>query len=128
MIPIVIEKWHELLDSKNVALLDEILSDDARMHSPVIHTIQEGKAITKMYLSVAAQTLCNEHFKYIREVYDDGFALLEFETNLDGIHVNGVDMISWNSDNKITDFKVMIRPLTALNAVHKVMGEALKKL
>jgi len=128
LIPIVIEKWHEFLESKNVALLDEILSDDARMHSPVIHTIQEGKEITKMYLSVAAQTLCNEHFKYIREVYDDGFALLEFETNLDGIHVNGVDMISWNSDNKITDFKVMIRPLKALNAVHKVMGEALKKL
>ena len=128
MIPEVIQKWHLFVETKNTDLLDDILADDARMHSPVVHTVQAGKEITKMYLSAAATTLFNDTFRYVRQVYDEGFALLEFETELDGISVNGVDMISWNSDNKITDFKVMIRPLKAIGAVHKVMGEALMKM
>jgi len=128
MIPEIIQKWHTVVETKNINLLDEILADDAKLYSPVVHTVQEGKQITKMYLMGAAMTLGNDSFKYVREVYDDGFALLEFETELNGIFVNGVDMISWNSDNKITDFKVMIRPLKAVNAVHQVMGEALAKM
>lgn len=128
MIPDVITKWHLVVETKDTNLLDDILSDEARMHSPVVHTVQEGKEITKMYLSAAALTLGNDTFKYVREVYDEGFALLEFETVLDGISVNGVDMISWNADNKITDFKVMIRPLKGINAVHIAMGEALMKM
>ncbi|CAH0990860.1 hypothetical protein SIN8267_00960 [Sinobacterium norvegicum] len=126
MIPSVIQTWHQLLKTQNTALLDEILADDARMHSPVIHTVQEGKEITKMYLSCAATALFNDSFKYVREVYDDGFALLEFETIIDGITINGVDMISWNKDNLITDFKVMARPLKGINTLHKAMGEALE--
>ena len=126
MIPVVIKKWHELVETKNIKLLDELLADDARMHSPVVHTVQEGKAITKMYLAGAMQTIGNDKFKYVREVYDNDFAMLEFETEMDGIFVNGVDMIYWNEDNKITDFKVMIRPLKAVNIVHQKMGEALQ--
>ncbi len=128
MIPDVIQKWHEIVETKNIHLLDDILADDAKMHSPVIHTVQEGKAITKMYLTAAALTLANDSFKYVRQVYDQGFALLEFETELDGIAVNGVDMISWNSEEKITDFKVMIRPLKGINAVHQMMGKALMEM
>jgi hypothetical protein len=128
VIPEIIQKWHNVVETKNIDLLDDILSDDAKLYSPVVHTVQEGKQITKMYLIGAAMTLGNDDFKYVREVYDNGFALLEFETKLDGIFVNGVDMISWNSENKITDFKVMIRPLKAVNAVHKIMGEALSKM
>ena len=126
MVPTVIEKWHELVETKNIRILDEILADDARMHSPVVHTIQEGKSITKMYLAGAVMTIGNDQFKYVRGVYDEGFAMLEFETEMDGIFVNGVDMIYWNEDNKITDFKVMIRPLKAVNMVHQKMGEALQ--
>ncbi len=128
MIPKLIQQWHTVVETKNVDLLDDILADDAKLYSPVVHTVQEGKQITKMYLMGAAMTLGNDSFKYVREVYDDGFALLEFETELNGIFVNGIDMISWNSENKITDFKVMIRPLKAVNAVHQVMKEALMKM
>lgn len=123
MTPNVITQWHQIAESKNFDLLDDILAEDAKMHSPVVHTVQVGKSITKMYLAGALMTLGNESFKYVREVYDSHFALLEFETELDGIHVNGVDMITWNDDGKITDFKVMIRPLKGINAVHKVMGK-----
>lgn len=127
MTPVVIQKWHELLETRDLSILDEILADDVNFYSPVVHTVQAGKAITKMYLMGAAMTIANEGFKYTREVYDDGFALLEFETEMNGIHVNGVDMISWNEDNKITEFKVMVRPLKAVNMVHQMMGAALEK-
>ena len=125
MIPEVLEKWHGLLESRDVTVLDALLADDATMYSPVVHTPQVGKTITKMYLMGAMMVIGNEHFRYIREVYSDDFAVLEFETKIDGKTVNGVDMITWNSDNKITEFKVMIRPLQGINAVHKAMGEAL---
>jgi hypothetical protein len=128
MIPEALQKWHLFAETKNTDLLDEMLADDAKMHSPVVHTVQEGKAITKMYLTAASVALFNGTFKYVREVYDQSFALLEFEVELDGISVNGIDMISMGPDGKITDFKVMIRPLKGINAVHKCMGEALMQM
>lgn len=124
--PPVIAKWHELLDTRKMPLLDEMLAEDVEFYSPVVHTVQKGKAITKLYLMGAAMTIGNEGFRYVREVYDEGFALLEFETEMNGIFVNGVDMISWNSQDLITEFKVMIRPLKAVNMVHAMMGQALK--
>lgn len=125
MTPIVIQKWHELMEKRDMSILEDILADDVNFYSPVVHTVQAGKAITKMYLMGAAMTIGNESFRYIREVYDDGFALLEFETEMNGIFVNGVDMISWNKNDQITEFKVMIRPLKAVNMVHQMMGAAL---
>ncbi len=127
MIPKPIQTWHELVKSRNITLLDDLLADDVRFFSPVVHTPQEGKAITKTYLAGAAMVLGNDSFRYIREVFDDGFALLEFETELNGIYVNGIDMISWNQDGKITEFKVMVRPLKAVNLVHQMMGALLQK-
>lgn len=127
MTPVVIEKWHKLLANKDMAILDEILAEDVNFYSPVVHTVQAGKAITKMYLMGAAMTIGNDSFRYVRAVYDEGFALLEFETEMNGIYVNGVDMISWNEQNQITEFKVMIRPLKAVNRVHQMMGAALEK-
>ncbi len=127
MAPPVIEKWHRLLETRDMKILDDILADDVSFYSPVVHTVQKGKAITKLYLMGAAMTIANEGFTYIREVYDDGFALLEFETEMNGIQVNGVDMISWNDDNQITEFKVMVRPLKAINMVHQMMGAALEQ-
>lgn len=125
MTPVAIQKWHELVSSKNVELLDGLLSDTVTFHSPVVHTPQQGKAVTRMYLSAAIATLGNEHFRYTREIHGEGVAVLEFETIIDGIKVNGIDMISWDSDGQISEFKVMLRPLKGINIVHKVMGEAL---
>ncbi|TNC83120.1 MAG: hypothetical protein C9356_01345 [Oleiphilus sp.] len=125
-IPPVIAKWHQLLDTREMKLLDEMLAHDVNFYSPVVHTVQKGKEITRLYLMGAAMTIGNESFRYVREVYDDGFALLEFETEMNGIIVNGVDMISWDEDDLITEFKVMIRPLKAVNMVHAMMGQALQ--
>ena len=123
-----LEKWHQLVKSKDPILLDEILADDAVFHSPVVHTPQVGKPVVKLYLMGAAQVLGGESFKYVREMVDGNDALLEFELELDGIHMNGIDLIRWNDDGKITDFKVMVRPLKAVNLIHQKMGEMLEKL
>ena len=108
--------------------LRDMLHDNVVFRSPVVHTPQEGKKITFAYLTAAGNTLGNDHFKYVR-VFDCGDkAVLEFEGEMDGIKINGVDMIEWDADGKIVDFKVMVRPLKAIQTVHAAMGAMLAKM
>ena len=121
MIENTIAAWHKLVEAKDAAGLDNILADNVVFHSPVVHTPQEGKPITKLYLTAALYVLNNDSFKYLREVISGNNAVLEFSTVIEGITVNGVDMITWGADGRITDFKVMVRPLKAINLIHKIM-------
>jgi hypothetical protein len=119
--------WHEVIFNQDRTKLLEILADDVVFHSPVVHTPQIGKQLTFMYLSAAFVVFFNDTFKYVREVVNETETLLEFEVEIDGILVNGIDMISWNEEGKITSFKVMIRPLKAVNLIHAKMGKLLIK-
>ncbi|MFW2386980.1 MAG: nuclear transport factor 2 family protein [Polyangiales bacterium] len=121
-----LETWHQLIRERNAAGLDDILADDAVFHSPVVHTPQEGKALTKLYLSAAIMVLGNSSFEYVREVVGESDAVLEFTAEINGITINGVDMVHWNADGKIDDFKVMIRPLKAVNLLHQLMKQMLQ--
>jgi SnoaL-like domain len=121
-----IETWHQLVEKRDTRGLDALLADEAVFYSPVVHTPQVGKAITKKYLAAAFQVFFNESFRYVRELKGDRDAILEFEVKLDGITVNGVDMIKWNDAGKITEFKVMLRPLKAVNLIHQKMAEMLQ--
>ena len=124
----VMEKWHRMLKSGERTLLDELLDDNAVFHSPVVHTPQRGKEIVKLYLGGASKVFGEAKFKYLREVESGNNCVLEFEAEIDGIYINGIDMIQWNDQGKITDFKVMIRPLKAVNMVHQKMMAMLEKL
>ncbi|MBU3921799.1 MAG: nuclear transport factor 2 family protein [Alphaproteobacteria bacterium] len=105
-----------------------LLADEVVFKSPVVHTPQVGKPITMGYLLAAGQTLGSDCFRYTR-VFDCGTrAVLEFETEMDGVQVNGIDMIEWNGEGQITDFKVMVRPLKAIQAVHAAMGAMLARM
>ena len=121
-----IKKWHQVVQEKNFELLESILDDSVVFYSPVVFTPQKGKKITLMYLSSVAMVFNVDSFSYTHEVIDGNMASLEFELELEGIHINGLDLITWNKDQKITEFKVFIRPLQGLNALHKLMGMALK--
>ncbi|MDH3654777.1 MAG: nuclear transport factor 2 family protein [Myxococcales bacterium] len=123
-----IDTWHKLIEDRNAAGLDDILADDAVFHSPVVHTPQRGKALTKLYLSAAIMVLGGSKFEYVREVIGESDAVLEFTAELDGIIINGVDMVHWNEDGKIDDFKVMIRPLKAVNLLHGLMKQMLGQM
>ena len=121
-----IAAWHQLVRERNAPGLDALLADDATFHSPVVHTPQVGKAITKKYLAAALQVFFNPSFRYVRELASERDAVLEFELELDGIRINGVDMIKWNDEGRITEFKVMLRPLKAVNLIHQKMAAMLQ--
>lgn len=120
-----LDSWHRLVREGDVAGLDGLLADDAVFHSPVVHTPQRGKALTRAYLAAAFGVFFNDTFRYVCEVREGRHAILEFEVEIDGIAVNGVDMIKWNEAGKIVDFKVMIRPLKAIQLIHEKMAAML---
>ncbi len=123
-----IQEWHRIVEELDLDGLDRILTEDVVFSSPVVYRPQEGKAVTFKYLTTAFQVLNNDSFTYLREIVDGNNAALEFQTVIDGITVNGVDMIAWREDGRIYDFKVMIRPLKAIDIVHRKMGEMLEKV
>lgn len=121
-----IDAWHEFVRTKNSAVFKEVLADNVKFYSPVVHTPQAGKAITMLYLETAHDVLSSDSFIYEHELIGEGMAVLEFSAEVKGVFVNGVDMISWNEEGKITDFKVMIRPLQAINVIHQEMAARLQ--
>ena len=142
MIEQVIEKWHAHLRGELPGGLDELLDDDVVFYSPIVYTPQEGKAITKLYLQAAGQTLPGEKsaatspagdasssgFHYTKIVMTGDTAVLEFETTVEGKYVNGVDIFRCNDAGRIVEIRVMLRPLQAINLVHQQMGSALEAM
>jgi hypothetical protein len=123
-----ISQWHDYIKRHDGSGLDALLADDAVFESPVVFTPQRGKPLVKAYLSAAANVLGDENFRYTGEWLGDNSAIIEFENEIDGIKINGIDMIWWNDEGKINRFKVMVRPLQAVNMLHRKMGEMLEAL
>ena len=120
-----LDKWYQVYRSDEPEFLEEILDESVIFSSPVVFKPIEGKEMTKLYLMGAGITFNMDKFTYVREVVDGLDSILEFETYIDDILVNGVDMIRWNAEGKIIDFKVMVRPLRAIEALQKKMSESL---
>ena len=120
-----LESWHHMVRTNDASGLRELVAEDAVFHSPVVHAPQHGRQLTVMYLSAAFQVFFNPTFRYVREIVGAHDAMLEFETEIDGVLVNGVDIITWNDAGRITAFKVMLRPLKGINIIHQKMGEML---
>lgn len=123
----IIGKWHQIIERRDPSQIASLLADDVVFHSPVVHTPQSGRTITALYLNAAFTVLINDSFRYVREIVGPADAALEFTVEIDGISLNGVDMIKWNAEGKITEFKVMVRPLKAINLVHQKMAEMLER-
>jgi len=134
-----IKKWHDLIRGEYPGGLDELLAEDVVFYSPVVFTPQKGKDLAKLYLMAAGNTfggddakkegdLEDSSFRYIKEVTSGNHAVLEFETKMDGKYVNGVDVITFNEEGKISEFKVLIRPLQAVNILHMRMQKMLEKM
>ncbi|WP_102145036.1 nuclear transport factor 2 family protein [Mycobacterium hubeiense] len=127
MTPPVIQRWIDVVEGDRPEELESLLADDAVFYSPAVFTPQEGKATTLAYLTAAAKLFGGEDFRYVGQWFADRSAVLEFTADIDGIHVNGVDMIAWNDDEQITSFKVMLRPFKALQTVMPKMAELLQQ-
>lgn len=140
MIEEAVTKWHQHLRGELPGGLDELLHEDCVFFSPVVFTPQKGRAITKLYLNAASQALPGEKgdpkkpgsgagsFRYTKKILMGNQAALEFETMVDGKSVNGIDIITCDDAGKITEFRVMIRPLQAVNAVHRQMQSTLESM
>ena len=121
-----LETWHRLVRTQDSSGLNALLAEDAVFYSPVVHTPQRGKALVAQYLTAAFHVFFNPSFSYVREIVGASDAVLEFETEIDGVLVNGVDLIKWNDAGQIVEFKVMLRPLMAINLIHQRMAAMLQ--
>ena len=130
-----IKKWHDHIKGELPGGLDELLADDVIFYSPIVFSPQNGKELTTLYLMAAGNTfggdkakdgtLEGSSFKYTKEILEGNQAMLEFETQIDGKYINGVDIITFNESGKISEFKVMIRPLQAVQIIHEQMQKML---
>lgn len=123
-----LQRWMDHVAAHDPAGLDDLLAEDVVFHSPVVHTPQRGKAVTKLYLGAAGNVLGGDSFTYVREFDCGDRAVLEFTCEVDGIQINGIDMIAWDSEGRIIDFKVMVRPLKAIQKVHAQMAAMLEQM
>jgi hypothetical protein len=123
-----LDRWRDFIKSHDPGALWDLLHSNVVFESPVVHTPQRGREITFKYLTSAGKVLGGPGFKYVGEWRNDNGAVLEFEREIEGIRINGVDIITFNDDgNLITHFKVMVRPLKAINLLHRLMGEQLAR-
>lgn len=123
-----LETWHDFVKNRKNEGLENFIDDEAILYSPVVFTPVEGKFMVSMYLMAASHIIANDSFRYVREVYDEENAILEFVTEINGITVEGVDMIQFTKEGKLKEIKIMIRSLKAMNMVHQKMGEYLEKM
>ncbi|OYQ32179.1 hypothetical protein CHU93_03485 [Sandarakinorhabdus cyanobacteriorum] len=121
-------RWQHYVKNPDHQALWDMLHPDAVFESPVVHTPQRGRETVFKYLASADKVLGGEGFRYTGQWLNDTSAIIEFENVINGIKVNGIDMISWNDAGQIVHFKVMVRPLKAIQMVHQMMGEMLQKM
>jgi len=124
----LIDAWHEIVERGDRAALHELLAEDACFHSPVVHRPQQGRALTELYLVAAMQVFAGSGFRYVREVASGHDAVLEFVAAIDGVEINGVDMIRWDAEGRICDFKVMVRPWKGIEKLREKMAAMLEQL
>jgi len=126
-LPAAVRKWLEVAKTSDRLALEALLAPDVVFESPVVHTPQRGKGIAATYLSAAILILGGADFRYVAEWVGPKSAVLEFVTIIDGIEINGVDIIGWSADEQIDSFKVMVRPLKAIQILHQKMAAALSR-
>jgi hypothetical protein len=124
--PVAVRAWHAVVQSGDPALLDDLLADDVVFRSPAVFRPQEGKAVTTRYLT-SAMTVLGPSLRYVGEWHGESSAVLEFEADLDGVYVQGVDMLHWNGEDKLVAFTVMVRPMRGLNKLVELMAGELAR-
>ncbi len=124
--PAAVRSWHDVVRSGDPALLDDLLADDVVFRSPAVFAPQEGRAVTTRYLT-SAMAVLGPTLRYTGEWYDQTSAVLEFEADLDGVYVQGVDMLRWNGEDKLIAFTVIVRPMRGLQRLVELMARELAR-
>ena len=122
--PAPVAAWHAIAASRDPSGLQQLLSDEVVFRSPAVHTPKEGRLKTTAYLTAAIAVL-GPTLLYWREWYGENSAVLEFQAELDGLNVHGIDMFAWNGDGRLVEFTVMVRPLKGLQHLVTLMAQQL---
>lgn len=122
--PPAVKAWHAVVESGDPALLDDLLADDVVFRSPAVFAPQEGRDVAALYLR-SAMAVLGPSLRYVGEWYAPSSAVLEFEAELDGLYVHGVDMLRWNDDDQLVSFTVMVRPMRGLTKLVELMQRPL---
>jgi SnoaL-like protein len=123
--PAAVRAWHEIAAARDPAPLSDLLADDVVFRSPAVYRPQVGKAVTTAYLA-AALVVLGPTLRYVEQWHNERSAVLEFEADLDGTFVQGVDMLRWNGDDRLVEFTVLVRPLRGLQTLVERMGAQLR--
>jgi hypothetical protein len=121
-----LETWHRIVVTQDPSGLQALLADDVVFHSPIVHTPQRGKEVATRYLEAALHVFFSPSFRVVRKLFGDTDAMLEFESEVDGVTINAVDIVKWNHAGQVIEFKVMVRPLKAIGVVQQKMTERLQ--
>jgi hypothetical protein len=121
-----IDRWHQIVMAQDAAALNDFLADDAVFYSPIVHTPQRGKQLVIRYLSAALRVFFNPSVRVLRKIVGPSDGMFEFETQIDGITVNVADILSWNEAGRVVEFKVMVRPLKAIQLTQQRMAAMLE--
>lgn len=121
-----ITRWHEMLETRDMSILNELLADNVVFRSPVAFQPYPGKQVVFFILTNVIQVF--ENFTYHREFLseDGNNVVLEFSTNVGDKKLKGIDMIQFNDEGQIIDFEVMIRPKSGLEALAVEMGQRIQ--
>jgi SnoaL-like domain len=125
-LPPALRAWHAVVAARDPRLLDDLLADDVVFRSPAVFAPQRGKALTTHYLASALAVL-GPTLSYVGEWHDAGSAVLEFEAELDGLYVHGVDMLRWDDEDRLVSFTVMVRPMRGLEKLIELMARQLAR-
>ncbi len=123
-----VERWFEFMNSGDAEVLDDLLAEDVRFYSPAVHRPKQGRAVVTGFLMAAEHLFAGTDFRYVAQWVQSDSAVLEFAVELDGMQIEGVDIVHWNADHRITSFKVMVRPLRGLQTVSTRMAETLEDM
>jgi hypothetical protein len=121
----VIDRWLDVIENGQTADLDDMLAEDAVFYSPAVFTPQRGRAKAAAYLRAAEHMFSGTGFHYVNKWIDTNSAVLEFAAEIDGLAIEGVDVLHWNDEGRLTSVKVMMRPFKGLQAVIAKMAELL---
>jgi hypothetical protein len=116
-------QWHQFVETPKATILNEILDENIKFHSPFVWKPKDGKMMAMGILMTVTEIF--EDFHYIREIINENQWCLEFEAKVGEFTLRGVDLIELNAQGKIIDFEVMIRPANALQALGAEVGKRL---
>jgi ketosteroid isomerase-like protein len=114
--------------ARDLRAMERLLAEDVVFRSPAVFKPYEGKQATMVLLDAVTRVF--EDFRYVRSYAEEGTEghVLAFEATVAGRSLEGIDMLRFDDAGLIVDFRVMVRPLSGLQALVERMGQVIPEV